>query len=100
MDAKRQKNHVKHRIGRSKDSNEKASTKPNQEADQMPSNAVRKAKHSKGLFSGEQNTPYQMNIDRVLAQNSVDWKTRLKIIEYGQQRKEVGDLDTWCDKNT
>jgi len=81
------------------DSKDKEANKQGSETTNNPSTAVRKPKYSKGIFSAEQNNLYQMNLDKILSQNSLDWKTRLKVIEYGQQRKEVFDLDNWCQQN-
>ena len=59
---------------------------------------MRKSRNPKNAFSVDQGNLGQINIDKILNQNAIDWKTRLKVIEYDQQRSEVSNLEGWREK--
>lgn len=37
------------------------------------------------------------NLDKMMRMNTIDWKTRVSILEYETMRKEVKHLESWRD---
>ena len=38
-----------------------------------------------------------LNLDKMMRMNNIDWRTRMSILEYEQMRKEVKGLEVWRD---
>ncbi len=61
-----------------------------------PSNAVRKSRMNKDTKINQKDfNIINLNFDKMLRMNNIDWRTRASILDYYQIKGEVKELEEW-----
>lgn len=60
-----------------------------------PSNAPRKSRMPKKTKITHDYNFKNANLDKMIKMNSIDWRTRMSILEYENLRKDVKALEVW-----